>query len=291
MSDEKTTLINVNLNDFKNDRYVSCIIIEGEQIGKVFNLTKNHNIIGRSEDADIHLNSPTVSRKHAQILINNDNIFILDLNSSNGTYVNGKRVTKAQLHEGDIFSIGTYKIKLISLSQHDTEFFRRLKENAEKDALTGLYNKSSITKILETMLTEAKYTKQLVSIAMIDIDFFKIINDKYGHLAGDAVLRDITKLFSSQLRSSDKIGRFGGEEFLLVFNNTPIQDASIICERLRKTIEGTDFFYEDKKINVTISVGLTSNETKRIDNAESLIKIADEKLYMAKKNGRNCVLA
>ncbi|MGC8579118.1 MAG: diguanylate cyclase [bacterium] len=293
MSDEKTTLININLNDFKNERRASCIIIEGEQIGRVFNLTKQKNIIGRIAEADIHLNSPTVSRKHAEIIIDDNSIFINDLNSSNGTYVNGKKVTKTELHEGDIFSIGTYKLKLISLSEHDTEFFRRLKENAEKDALTGLYNKASIINMLTAMLDEAKHSNRYISIAMLDIDLFKKINDIYGHLAGDSALKDIATLLISQLRSTDRLGRFGGEEFLIIFKDTPIHDAGIISERLRKTIAGSYITYGGKRINVTVSIGLAcnKNETEEINDAESLIKIADEKLYIAKGKGRNIVVA
>ena len=279
------------MNELKGERHKSCIIIGGDQIGKIFHLSKQSNVIGRAEDADINLDSSTVSRKHAVISMDRENrVFIKDLNSSNGTYVNGRRITESDLNEGDIFSIGIYKLKLASLSKHDTVFFRQMLENAEKDSLTGAYNKGFITRLLGTVLAEAEYTKRLISIAMVDIDHFKTINDTYGHIAGDTVLKHIAGLFGKYLRSADKFGRFGGEEFLIVFDGTPINDARIISERIRKMVMEHPTVYDDQDIKVTISIGLESNENKQITGAESFIKLADEKLYTAKKNGRNRVV-
>ncbi len=292
MKDDKTALININSNDFKNERWKSCIIIEGDQIGKIFNLIKQHNIIGRVEDADICLDSPTVSRKHAEIRFDNRNgIFIKDLNSSNGTYVNGKKITETDLQEGDIFSIGIYKLKVASLSKHDTIFFQRMMDNAEKDSLTGMYNKGFITRFLDSATTQSGHVKKLVSVAMVDIDHFKSINDTFGHIAGDAVLKDIAAVFCTYLRSADKYGRFGGEEFLIIFDRTSLHDAQIISERIRKMVMEHKTVYENHAITVTISIGLASNENSQINDAESLIKLADEKLYLAKKNGRNQVVS
>jgi diguanylate cyclase (GGDEF)-like protein len=292
MNNDKTALIDINFNDFKNEKWKSCIIIEGDQIGKVFNLIKQQNIIGRVEDADITLDSPTVSRRHAEIIIQDQNsMLIKDLNSSNGTYVNGNKITETELHEGDIFSIGLYKLKVASLSKDDTAFFQRMMDNAEKDTLTGTYNKGFITRLLETITTQSGHSKRLVSIAMVDIDRFKSINDTYGHIAGDTVLKDIAGLLSTHLRAVDKFGRFGGEEFLIIFDRTSLNDARVISERIRKMVMEHKTLYGGQDIKVTISIGLASNEDKQIQNAESFIKLADEYLYTAKKNGRNQVVS
>ncbi len=292
MNNDKTALIDINFNDFKNEKWKSCIIIEGDQIGKVFNLIKQQNIIGRVEDADISLDSPTVSRRHAEIIIQGQNsMLIRDLNSSNGTYVNGKKITETELHEGDIFSIGLYKLKVASLSKDDTVFFQRMMDNAEKDTLTGTYNKGFITKLLDTIMTQSGRSKRLVSIAMVDIDRFKNINDTYGHIAGDMVLKDIAGLLSTHLRAVDKFGRFGGEEFLIIFDRTSLNDARVISERIRKMVMEHKTVYESHDIKLTISIGLASNEDKQIQDSESFIKLADENLYTAKKNGRNQVVS
>lgn len=291
MTDDKTSLINIDLNELKGEKHKSCIIIEGDQIGKIFSLSKQITIIGRSEDAEINLDSPTVSRKHASIRLDgNDRIFIKDLKSSNGTYVNALRITEIELNEGDIFAIGIYKLKIASLSKHDTVFFQRMMDNAEKDALTGVYNKGFITRLLGTIIAQAEHLKKSVSIAMVDIDHFKNINDTYGHIAGDAVLKNIAALFSTSLRSADKFGRFGGEEFLILFDRTTIVDARVISERIRKMVAEHPTVYGDQQIKVTVSIGITSNENKHIHDAESFIKLADEKLYAAKNGGRNRIV-
>ncbi len=291
MNDEKTSLINVDLDELQDEKHKSCIVIEGDQIGKVFHFAKKINSIGRTEDADIRLDSTTVSRRHAEIRLDRgDKILIKDLGSSNGTYVNGKRIAETEMHEGDIFTIGTYKLKVASLSKLDTIFFRRIVESAEKDSLTCIYNKGSIIKILNIMLEQSLHNKKPLSVAMIDIDHFKRVNDTYGHVAGDAVLKHVAGLLTGHLRSIDRSGRFGGEEFIIIFDNTPISDAKKICERIRKIVTHHPAAFEDQNIGVTISIGIASNEARHADNADSLIKLADERLYTAKKKGRDQIV-
>jgi len=291
MTDEKTSILNIDSSEFKDERHKSCIIIEGDQIGRIFYLSEGKNIVGRMENTDINLDSSTVSRRHAVINFDNHSrIFIKDLTSSNGTYVNGQRITETELKEGDIFTIGIYKLKIASLSKHDAAFFQHMTDSAEKDALTGTYNKGSITEMLNTIIAQAAEAKQLLSIAMIDIDHFKRINDTYGHIAGDTVLKHIARLFSTYLRSTDKCGRFGGEEFLIIFKMTSIREAADISGRIQKTIMDHPPVYENKRIEVTVSIGVESNENKEINNAEAFIKLADKKLYTAKENGRNRIV-
>ncbi len=288
MADDKTSLINMDLNELQGERHSACIVIEGEQIGRVFYLMKQSNVIGRSEDADIRLDSATVSRRHAVISMDQGNrILLRDLGSSNGTYVNAKRITEAELGEGAIFSIGIYKLKLATLSRHDTAFFQHLRDGAERDGLTGAYNKGFITGLLEMMIASSRYRERLIAVAMVDIDRFKDINDTYGHVAGDTVLKNIAALLGTSLRSADRFGRFGGEEFLIVFDGTAISDARVISERIRRVVMDHSTEYDGKSIAVTISIGIASSEEGQVVDAESLIRMADEKLYTAKRSGRN----
>ncbi|MCL4558824.1 MAG: GGDEF domain-containing protein [Deltaproteobacteria bacterium] len=288
MTDDKTSFINIDLNELQGERHKSCIIIEGEQIGRIFYLTKQSNVIGRSEDADINLDSPTVSRRHAVISLGREGrIFIKDLGSSNGTYVNARRIAEAELGEGDIFAVGVYKLKVAALSRHDTAFFQHMVDGAERDSLTGAYNKGFITKLLDTVIARSRHLERPISIAMVDIDHFKSVNDTYGHMAGDAVLKNIAVLFDTSLRSTDRFGRFGGEEFLIIFDRTSMGDAKVISERIRRAVMERPAVYSGRRIEVTISVGLACNEGGHIVDAESFIRAADEKLYAAKRNGRN----
>ena len=157
------------------------------------------------------------------------------------------------------------------------------------DELTKCYNRRYINEKLPIDIELAKANKLPLSIAMIDIDYFKLINDKYGHLLGDLVLKDITNVIKNNIRGkSDWIARYGGEEFLILFNDTSKEDAYNLSKRIKSVVENSIFKYDDIEINITISIGIASL-TSEIDDMDKLIRKADEKLYKAKRSGRNYI--
>ena len=157
------------------------------------------------------------------------------------------------------------------------------------DELTKCYNRRYINEKLPIDIESAKANKLPLSIAMIDIDYFKLINDKYGHLLGDLVLKDITNVIKNNIRAkSDWIARYGGEEFLILFNDTSKEDAYNLSKRIKSVVENSIFKYDDIEINITISIGIASL-TSEIDDMDKLIRKADEKLYKAKRSGRNYI--
>lgn len=159
------------------------------------------------------------------------------------------------------------------------------------DGLTECFNRRYITEKLPIEMTKAKKNKKDLSIMMMDIDFFKNINDKYGHLAGDYVLKRVVNIIKKNIRSStDWIARYGGEEFIIVLNDTNNASAFLLAERIRLAIENTHFRYKDVTINVTVSIGVTSMSDK-INNKQQLLEKVDKNLYKAKSMGRNmCIL-
>ncbi len=160
---------------------------------------------------------------------------------------------------------------------------------AMTDELTALYNRRAFMSYFEKELSRAKRNTEDVSILMIDIDFFKKINDKYGHHVGDIILQYFSKVAQDIIRNEDTIGRLGGEEFSVLLPNTTINTAGIIAERLRKTLENTFVEHDHQKINFTVSIGIASFDNKDM-TPETLIKNADHALYNAKENGRNRVM-
>ena len=157
------------------------------------------------------------------------------------------------------------------------------------DELTKCYNRRYINEKLPIDIESAKANKLPLSIAMIDIDYFKLINDKYGHLLGDLVLKDINNVIKNNIRGkSDWIARYGGEEFLILFNDTSKEDAYNLSKRIKSVVENSIFKYDDIEINITISIGIASL-TSEIDDMDKLIRKADEKLYKAKRSGRNYI--
>ncbi len=165
-----------------------------------------------------------------------------------------------------------------------------LNKMALKDFLTGTYNRRYIDEKLPVDMINAVLLSQQLSVIMIDIDFFKKVNDTYGHLAGDCVLKGLTDVVTGCIRrGSDWIARFGGEEFLVCLPGADATKAAEIAELMRKSIETTEFCCENNNLSVTASFGVSSTRPDQNQSAEDMIRGADEKLYLAKKNGRNRV--
>jgi diguanylate cyclase (GGDEF)-like protein/PAS domain S-box-containing protein len=164
-----------------------------------------------------------------------------------------------------------------------------LSKLAMMDELTDLYNRRAFLSYFDKELSRAKRNNEDVSILMIDIDFFKKINDKYGHHVGDITLKHFSDVAKRTIRNEDIIGRFGGEEFSVLLPNTAINTAGILAERLRKAMENTFVEHDDQKINFTVSIGIATFDDKDI-NSDALMKNADSALYNAKENGRNRVM-
>lgn len=166
----------------------------------------------------------------------------------------------------------------------------KMAEMSTKDELTGLYNRRYFSEALDREVARALRFRSALVLCIIDLDFFKQINDKYGHPAGDAVLSRMGRLLKDVVRESDLICRYGGEEFAIILPSTTPEKAVVGCERLRNRIGGYDFKYEDTIINVTLSVGLADLDRLDYKTSENLISSADKALYIAKQRGRNQVV-
>jgi len=174
----------------------------------------------------------------------------------------------------------------ISHSKCFFDFVKKLEANSLLDPLTQVYNKKGILNFLEKFLANfVRYKKEPFSVLMLDIDYFKKINDTYGHLAGDFVLKEFVKIIRDKIRSSDILGRFGGEEFVVILPNTKVSGALKLAQRIKDEVENHLFEYGKDKIKFTTSIGITSVSLN--DSVESLLERVDEALYDAKKKGRN----
>jgi diguanylate cyclase (GGDEF)-like protein len=163
-----------------------------------------------------------------------------------------------------------------------------LKEKAMKDSLTGLYNHALLEELLKKEFIKSERTNHPVSYAMLDIDFFKSINDTYGHKAGDHILRGVAAILNLTVRQSDIVGRYGGEEFGLVLPEISAERAYQLCERIRTAIAEHLFHLDNKEVNITVSIGICTKSPEFNDYKE-MIQKADKMLYEAKAKGRNRV--
>jgi len=162
-----------------------------------------------------------------------------------------------------------------------------LTTQVQRDALTQLASRRHLLDILTQQLEQVQAKGGDLTVAMADLDHFKEINDTLGHLIGDRVLKEVAHRIATSVRDKDLIGRYGGEEFLLIFPETSLQVAQQVAERIRQHIARTPIHLPEHSIPITISIGLT--HFQRSDTQESLLQRADSAMYAAKQAGRNCV--
>jgi len=289
--DQTTTIAPLKEDNFgQKTKHAVLIVMTGPTAGQTINLeARDHWELGRSTDADIVLQESSVSRNHCRLhFLGKDEWKAEDLKSSNGTFLNGERITESILANGDRLQLGSATVlKFVLQDEQEVAFQKELYESATKDSLTGLFSKRYFLEHLDVEFNFHRRTNKPLSIVMSDIDHFKKVNDTYGHLAGDFVLKEIGRILLNVLRRGDVGGRYGGEEMVFLLRETPLLGARTFSERLRVLIESHSFIYEGKKIPVTISLGAATFTQENHKTPGELIKSADAFLYKAKKAGRN----
>lgn len=159
---------------------------------------------------------------------------------------------------------------------------------ATHDSVTETLNRRAVIEALERELARALRQHTPLAVAMLDLDYFKQVNDRFGHLAGDAVLRSVAERIEKSLRPYDVVGRYGGEEFLLVLPGCDLEQALEVAERLRQGLAASPVSFDKRQIKVTTSIGIAALTLERVEESNELIKLADDALYRAKQSGRNC---
>ncbi len=262
-------------------------ILNGVDHGKRFKLTSRRTVFGRSPEADIVLSDPKISRIHGALIIQEEGIFLEDYNSTNGTFVDDSRVERCCLDAMSRIWIGSTQMKVDFKKAEEANHEASLYAAAHTDCLTQLANRRSFLLRAEQELSLCKRTNDPVTIIMSDVDHFKKKNDTYGHPAGDHILKEIANILRENVRQEDIAARYGGEEFIILLRGAVPELACSWAERLRNTVEFHRFFYDDFLIPTTVSMGVCSRQGRNIEDLQCLIKLADDALYEAKKNGRN----
>jgi diguanylate cyclase (GGDEF)-like protein len=272
--------------DRTNFNLPCLVIVAGPSLGEKFVLSKERMIIGRHREAEVWINDESISRKQAEVLSKGDRIVLRDLGSKNGTYCNGHKIVEIELKDGDLIRIGEATLKYLGPNNVEQFYLDALSERAKRDSLTGLFNKQTFHTCLERILLRCKDLGEPLSVAMIDLDFFKRINDQWGHPAGDYTLKEFANLIKPTIRPTDLLARWGGEEFGLILPHTGLKEAPIATERIRNRVANHPFTFDGQRLPVTISIGVTER-TDGDKTIEVLIARADKALYQAKQKGRN----
>jgi two-component system cell cycle response regulator len=266
------------------------VVLAGESVGRTFRIEREDTVIGRSEDAPVRLHDEGVSRRHARIVRVGNDVWLEDLESANGTRVNGDSVVRQRLFDGDKIDLGGRTVLRFAHSDALEEgFHQAMYEAAVRDGLTRTYNKRHFLERLTAEIAFAHRHRTELSLLMLDVDHFKKINDGHGHPGGDCVLTVLARLLMGTVRTEDLVARYGGEEFGILCRGTALEQASRLGERLRRNVESHAFTYEGQRIPVTISIGASACQDTSW-GAERLIADADAALYRAKRSGRNRVV-
>ncbi len=171
-----------------------------------------------------------------------------------------------------------------------SEANRRLLVMAQTDALTGLDNRGYVEQRLDEMFEHSRRLKEPLAVVLCDLDRFKSVNDTHGHQVGDVVLKQFARILKQEAREIDRVGRYGGEEFMLLLPGTVLDAAVTFAERARKAVEAHTFTFETGTLQRTMSCGVAAWPHPRIENCDALVKAADDALYVAKETGRNRVI-
>jgi two-component system, cell cycle response regulator len=269
----------------------ALVVIYGLELGRKYDLNDKEIIIGRSSKAGIQIDQESVSRNHAKIAVEAGDIRVQDLGSTNGTFVNDEPIVgEFGLRNGDLIKIGRTIFKYIAGGNIETAYHDEVYRLTTVDGLTQIFNRRYFEETLEREVSRCHRYGRDLTLALLDIDHFKQINDRWGHLAGDYVLKHLASAIKTRIRREDIFARYGGEEFALLLPEVDLQGGLAMAEKARALVAAQKFRFDNQDIPVTVSLGMASLGGQERDPSE-LIRAADEKLYEAKNSGRNRVCA
>lgn len=289
----KTRLLSTDDSASDSSRFPVLVVVSGNllDVGRILPIENSTLTIGRDANSDFPLNDRLISRKHLEIVSlkeekENYSLLIRDLDSTNGTFVKGKRITEEWLRLGETIEIGSETILLFR-----TESFTCIQNHnlvlsmVSRDSLTGVYNRRAFDQLIEHIHEKFKNTTNYYALLLIDVDHFKIINDTFGHPSGDRVLKAISSLIRRELRAEDIVARLGGDEFAILLPKSNGESAAKIAERLLKKVR--QLRNDDKTpLNLTLSIGISADQGSRMKTSE-VYRQADVALYKAKQKGRD----
>jgi diguanylate cyclase (GGDEF)-like protein len=287
-----TVRVEAAQSDLASAAEASLVFIypKGAEIGRRYVLGPVPTLIGRTADCQIINPHTSVSRVHAKIELLRDGRYqVTDLGSTNGTYVNNARVRSAPLADGDYLRAGNCMYRFLTGGNVEAEYHEEIYRLTVLDPLTGAYNRRYFDEAMAREVGRAERHGRPLSLALFDIDHFKAINDKMGHVAGDLTLRDFAGCVRPLVRCDEVFARYGGEEFSVILPEAPPARAAAFAERVRLAVAEHPFTFEVQAYRVTVSAGVGGTDGTGPVSAESLIERADEMLYRSKRTGRNKV--
>ncbi len=266
------------------------IVLAGSGVGEMHKIG-NERVLGRGREAQLRFLDDGISRVHCRVYRDGDKLLVEDCGSRNGTFCNGEQLTNPRaLQDGDKIQIGRTTILKFTYHDHlDESFQQQMFDSALRDSLTKVYNKRYFSERLESEFQFSDRHEEPLSLLLLDLDHFKPINDRHGHLAGDHALIQFARHVQRTIRNEDVLARYGGEEFAIISRAISNDRATVFAERVRAEIERLKIQFGGTPIPLTVSIGVATVPDRRIPQPIDLIEAADRALYAAKHAGRNTV--
>ena len=257
--------------------------------GSMIPLSKRRVTMGRDQDCAIEVNDDFMSRVHAILEMTDDGYVLADCNSRNGTYVNDKRITSQLLRAGDQIRVGNHIFKYLSSDHVEALYHEAVYEMMTVDALTEVYNRRYFEDAFHREVLRSQRHARSLALLSFDIDLFKRINDQYGHLIGDEILKSLCARVRSRIRGDEIVARVGGEEFSIVLVEISNENARKFANSICELVSSAPLLSSHPELQVTISIGGVYTTGLDLLSDQELISRADEQMYLAKAAGRNCV--
>ena len=277
--------------------------------GGLIRLSEEEIVVGRDDTCGLPIRDRSASRRHAAISHVQTDAYVRDLGSTNGTWVNDIRTGDEpfRLVAGDRVRFGTHVFKYLSANDIETQYHAAAYAMMTRDGSTGTLNKQSLFDHFDREISRALHRRRALSLILLDVDYFKSVNDRYGHLAGDEVLRELCAKIHGKVSDEVLFARFGGEEFAILLPEETCESAGEVAEGFRRVIEETEFDTCGGPIRVTVSLGVAEMEevmhlvdlddsrrrrSERFRNElrSEMLECCDQRLYRAKTAGRNRVI-
>ncbi len=264
----------------------------GAAMGKRYALGNASWLLGRDEECDLRTSENSVSRRHARLDPTPAGYAVTDVGSTNGTFVNDTPVRGAcVLRDGDYLRVGNCIYRFLAGGNIESEYHEEIYRLTIVDGLTQIHNRRYLLDFLERELARSVRHFRPLSVLMIDLDRFKLVNDEHGHLGGDYVLRELSERVRHSVRREDLFARYGGEEFCLVLVETQRDAAIEVAETIREVVAARPFVFDGKAVAATVSIGVATTQGEKSLAPAELLRAADDRLYAAKHAGRNRVEA